>query len=456
MDKYDLAIIGSGPCGYAAAIRAAQLGMKVCVFEKDKVGGVCLNHGCIPTKALSASAAALYSIGRAGEFGIDVKGYAVNFAKVCERKGNIVKKLSSGIEMLMKARKIVFVRGSAQIKDNTHIVSSDNEIEAKVILIATGSLPFQLSGMEFDGAHILSSSDMLDLGRVPKSMIIVGGGVIGCEFASIFRTFGSDITIVEMMEQLLPNEDEDIATKLGQIFKTRGIKVFTKTTLEKIEKKGTEVSLVLSNGNTVSGEAALICVGRSPNSKDAGIEDIGIECNKGWIKVDKNFRTNIKSIYAAGDVKGGVLLAHVASREGICAVEAMNGKESGIDYNVVPNCIFTRPEIASVGLTGTKAKEKGLDVRTRKFLFSAIGKAHVLGETGGFIKFVVDNKTDKILGAQLIGPHVTELVAEVSPCIQFGITSEKLASVIHAHPTLSEAIQETSEAVHNKAIHIGN
>ncbi|MBU4312868.1 MAG: dihydrolipoyl dehydrogenase [Candidatus Omnitrophica bacterium] len=438
MNKYDLAVIGSGPCGYVAAIRAAQLGMKACVLEKDKVGGVCLNRGCIPTKALSASATALYDIRRAGEFGIDVKDHELNFKKVLERKDNIVKKLSSGIEMLMKANKIDVIKAESRIKDKTRIAAGNEEIEAKNILIATGSSPIQLEGMEFDGGQILSSSDMLSLEKVPKSITIVGGGVIGCEFASIFRTFGSEVTIVEMMDQLLPNEDEEIAKKLEQIFKKRGIKVFTKTRAEEIKENSVKT---------------LVSVGRSANSKGIGIENIGIESDKGWIRVDREFRTNVKNIYAAGDVIGGILLAHVASREGICAIEAMSGKEARIDYNAVPNCIFTHPEIASVGLTVNKAKEKGMDARARKFLFSAIGKAHVLGETEGFIKFVVDNKTDKILGAQLIGPHATELIAELSLCVQFGITSEKLASVIHAHPTLSEAIQETSKAVHNRAIH---
>lgn len=447
MNKYDLVIIGSGPCGYVAGIRAAQLGMRVCVFEKDKVGGVCLNYGCIPTKALSASAVALYNVERAGEFGINIKNYVIDFAKVYERKEGIVKKLSSGIEMLMKAKKVELIRGIARIKDSTHIVSGDKEFEAKNILIATGSLPLQIPGMEFDGQHILSSSDMLNLREVPKSIIIVGGGVIGCEFASIFRTFGSEVTIVEMMEQLLPSEDEEVAKKLEQIFKKRGIEAFTKTKVEKIEKGIGALSVSLSNGNTVSGEKALVCVGRRPNSEGLGLENVGIEADKGWIKVDRNFRTSVKNIYAAGDVKGGILLAHMASKEGIVAVESMAGKETVLNLNVVPNCIFTHPEISSVGLTAKKAKEKGMDVRVRKFLFSAIGKAHVLGETEGFVKFIVDSKTDKILGAQLIGPHVTELVAEISPCIQFGITSENLASVIHAHPTLAEAIQEASEKV---------
>ncbi|NQT75318.1 MAG: dihydrolipoyl dehydrogenase [Candidatus Omnitrophica bacterium] len=453
MNKFDLAIIGSGPCGYVAAIRAAQLGLKVCVFEKDRVGGVCLNWGCIPTKALSASSEALYNIERAAEFGIDVKDYNVDFQKVCERKNNIVKKLISGIEMLMKARKISLVRANAQIKGNGRIVAGSREFEAKDILIASGSIPFELPGMPFDGQQILSSTDILKLQKIPKSIIIVGGGVIGCEFASIFRTFGSEITIVEMMEQLLPAEDEEVARKIEQVFKKKGINIFTRKRVETLEKKGDSVNAVLSDGKSISGEKVLICVGRSPNSKGLGIEGIGMECDKGWIKTDETFRTNIENIYAAGDVRGGILLAHVASQEGIAAVEGMCGKKAGLDYNVVPNCIFTHPEIASVGLTEKKAKAQGLDARSRKFLFSAIGKAHVLGETDGFIKLVVDNKTDKILGAQIIGPCATELIGEFSPCVQFGITSENLASVIHAHPTLSEAIQEAAEAVHDKAIH---
>ncbi len=437
MQKYDLAIIGSGPCGYVAGIRASQLGLKTCIFEKDKIGGVCLNWGCIPTKALSASANALYNIERAAEFGINVKGFDLDFSKVYERKESIVKKLSSGIEMLLKARKLEIIKEKAEIKDIGRIKAGDLEIEAKNILIAAGSIPFELPGLAFDHTDILSSTDMLELKTIPKSLIIVGGGVIGCEFASIFRSFGSEITIIEAMPQLLPNEDEEIARKIEQIFKRRGIKILTNTKIDKIDK----------------GDKALICVGRSPNSKGLGIENLGIECNKGWIKVDESFRTNIKDIYAAGDIKGGMLLAHVASKEGTSCIEGICGNKYSVDYNVVPSCIFTHPEIASVGLNEKTAKNKGMDIKVRKFLFSAIGKSHILGETEGFIKLVTDTKTDRILGAQIIGPHATELIAEISVCVQFGITSEKLASVIHAHPTLSEIICEVSEAVHNKAIH---
>ena len=437
MNKYDVAIIGSGPAGYVAGIRAAQLGLKTCIFEKERIGGVCLNWGCIPTKALSASANALYTIERAVEFGINVKGFDLDFSKVYERKETIVKKLSMGIEMLMKARKLEIIREKAEIKSPTAIKTASLEIEAKNILIATGSIPFELPGLSFDHTNILSSTDILELKAMPKSLIIVGGGVIGCEFASIFRSFGSEITIIEAMPQLLPNEDEEIARKIEQIFKRRGIKVLTNTKIDKIDKR----------------DKALIAVGRSPNSKGLGLEALGIECNKGWVKVDENFRTNINNVYAAGDIKGGILLAHVASREGIVGVEHMAGNAQFIDYNVIPSCIFTHPEIASVGLNEKTAKTKRLDIKVRKFLFSAIGKAHVLGETDGFIKLVVDAKSDKILGSQIIGPHAAELIAEISPCIQFGITSEKLANVIHAHPTLSEIICEVSETMHNRKIH---
>ena len=453
MGKYDVAIIGSGPCGYVAGIRAAQLGMKVCVIEKDRIGGVCLNQGCIPTKALSVSSMAFYNAGRAREFGVNIKALSIDFQRVQERKENIVKKLSSGIEMLLKARKISLVSGAAEIKDGGRLTVGKEEIEAKNILIASGSLPFEMPGMEFDATHILSSSEVLGLKEVPKSIVIVGGGVIGCEFASIFKTFGSDITIVEMMDQLLPNEDTEVAKKIEQIFKKRGIKIFTKTKVEKIEKEHSNINAMLSGGTALSADKVLICVGRRPNSEGMGIENIGIEREKGWIKVSKDFRTNVKNVYAAGDVIGGVLLAHLASREGRCAIEAMAGKKPEIDYNVVPSCIFTHPEIASVGLNERQAKDRGIDAHPRKFLFSAIGKAHVVGQTEGFVKLVVEARSDKILGAQIIGPQATELIAEISQCVQFGITSEKLASVIHAHPTLSEAIQEASEAVHNKAIH---
>ena len=428
MNKYDLAIIGSGPCGYVAAIRASQLGLKTCIFEKDRIGGVCLNWGCIPTKALSVSANALYNIERASEFGINVKGFDLDFLKVYERKESIVKKLASGIEMLLKAGKLEIIRKKAEIKNPTSIKAGDLEIEVKNILIATGSIPFEIPNIPFDHTNILSSTDILEFKAIPKKLIIIGGGVIGCEFASIFRSFGSEITIIEAMPQLLPNEDEEVARKIEQLFKKRGIKILTNTKIDKVDK----------------GEKALICVGRSPNSKGLGLEALGIERNKGWIKVDESFRTNIKDIYAAGDIKGGMLLAHLASKEGISCVEGICGNKYPIDYNVVPSCIFTHPEIASVGLNEKTAKNKGMDVKARKFLFGAIGKSHAMGETDGFIKLVVDAKSDKILGCQIIGPHATELIAEISVCVQFGITSEKLASVIHAHPTLSEIICEVS------------
>ncbi|MBU0759585.1 MAG: dihydrolipoyl dehydrogenase [Candidatus Omnitrophica bacterium] len=453
MTKYDLAIIGSGPCGYVAAIRAAQSGMRTCVFEKDSIGGACLNWGCIPTKALAASSEILSGIQRAEEFGIDVKTYGLDFGKVSSRKDAIVKKLASGIETLFKARKIDVINGEAKLKDAGRILAGGREIGAKNILIATGSAPFELPGMPFDGECILSSRQFLSLKALPKSMLVIGGGVIGCELSSIYRTFGVDITIIEMLDQLLPGEDREVARKLEQILKRRGINIFTKTKVERLERAEEGIKASLSDGRDIESEKALVCVGRIPDSRGLGIEEIGVEHDRGRVKIDKDFRTNIKNIYAAGDVIGGFLLAHVASREGIASVESMLGRDHDIDYNVVPNCIFTRPEIASVGFTDEKAEERGIKALSRKFLFSAMGKAHVISETEGFVKLVVEADNDKIIGAQIIGPHATDLIAEISPCVQFGITSEKLAGVIHAHPTLSEIIQEVSEAVHNRAIH---
>lgn len=444
MNKYDLAIIGSGPCGYAAAIKAARSGMKVCVFEKDRIGGVCLNWGCIPTKTLSASGQILRNVQRASEFGINVKDYSVDYDKVLARKDMVIKKLASGIEMLFKARKIEVINEKAIIKNTGSILAGSREIALKNILIATGSVPFEIPAMPFDGVNILSSTDVLSLRVIPKSILIVGGGVIGCEFASILRTFGSEVAIVEMMEQLLPGEDAEITRKLTEIFKKRGIRVYTGTKVEGVDRKDGFLNAILSSGAAIDSEKILVCVGRSSDSKDLGLENVGVDSDKGWIKVDENFRTSIGNIYAAGDVKGGALLAHVASREGVCAAEAMCGRKAPLDYNIVPSCIFTDPEIASVGLNEKTAKSRGLNVRSRKFLFSAIGKAHIMGDVDGFIKMIVNSDDDKILGAQIIGPHAAELIAEISPCVQLGITSEKLAGVIHAHPTLSEIIQEVA------------
>jgi len=439
-NRYDLAIIGSGPCGYVAAIHASQIGMKVCIIEKDALGGVCLNQGCIPTKALSVSAGVYYNIERANEFGINVRDYNINFQGIQDRKNNIIKRLTQGIETLLRSRKVEIVKGRAVLRDQRHIVVGDIVIEFANLLIASGSRPLELEGMPFDGVNILSSTHMLDLKEIPRAIVIVGGGVIGCEFASIFKTFGSDVTIVEAMEHILPTEDEELSRKLEQIFRDRGIKVFTNKKVDEL---------------TFKAERILVCIGRRPNSEGFGLEELGIECDKdkGWIKVDKNFRTNIKNIYAAGDVKGGMLLAHVASREGVAAVEAMAGMDKALDYNAVPNCIFTNPEIASVGLTEKKARKNGIDATSRKFLFSAVAKPHILGETEGFIKLVVDNRNDRILGGHIIGPGATELIAELSLCVQFGITSEQLAGAIHGHPTLSEIVHEVSKSVHGRAIH---
>lgn len=453
-NKYDLAIIGSGPCGYVSAIRAAQLGLKTCVFEEHKIGGVCLNYGCVPAKVLINTAGILYDFKRASEFGINIKDWELDFSKVQAKKEAVINKLASGIELLFKSKSLNLIKEKAEITSLNHIRTNSLEVFASNILIASGSEPYEMPELRFDNKFILSSTDILALPKVPESIVILGGGVIGCEFASMLNIFGSNVTIVEKMGQILPNEDEEIARKIEIIFRKRGIKVMKNTTLAGIERRDEKVKTIFSNGENVEAERILACLGRKPNYKGLGLENIGVEFDNKGIKVDRFFRTNIQNIYAAGDVKGGFLLAHVASKEGICAVEAIHGKpETGIDYNVIPNCIFTRPEISSVGLTEKAAISKGYGVVSRKFLFSAIGKSHILGETDGFIKLVVDNSNDKVLGAQIIGHGAGELIAEIGICVQYGITSEKIAGVIHAHPTLSEVIQEVSQAVHGKGIH---
>jgi len=450
MDKHKISIIGSGPAGYSAAIRAAQMGMEVVVFEKGGLGGVCLNWGCIPTKTLATSASLLSNIKRADEFGINIKEYNLDFAKVQKRKESIVAGLSSGIGMLFNSHKIRLIKESAKIEEHNCISVNSEKVKTDSILIATGSMPLSISNIEFDHDKILSSKDMLSLKKIPRHLIIIGGGAIGCEFASIFKMFGSEVTIIEMAAQLLPNEDTEIAKRIELIFKKRGIKVFTNNKVEGIDKTEDGVKVFLSDGQVIAGDRSLVSIGRKPNTNDLGIEELGVVCDKGWIKTDKKFSTNIRNIYAAGDVTGGMLLAHVGSREGVAAIDAIAGVKNDINYEVIPSCIFTQPEIASVGLNDKNAKDKSYNTISRKFLFSAIGKSHIAGDTEGFLKLIVNSDNDKILGAHIIGMNATELIAELSVCIQYGITSEQLTRVIHAHPTLSEIVRETAEMVRYK------
>lgn len=456
---YDIVIIGAGPGGYVAAIRGAQLGARVCVIEKDKLGGVCLNKGCIPTKALISNIELIRTLKKAEDYGIKVSGYEIDRVRIASRKDEIVTRLVRGIETLFKARSINLIKGTAKLigENEVEVAESKEKVKAKDIIIATGSSPLELPFLKFDAKAVFSSDDLLSKNETisgpARKLLIVGGGVIGCEFARIFKELDWDVTIVEMMEQLLPNMDREIAKKLEAALKKEGIRIYTGKKVEEVAREEGEITATLSDGSQVLVEKVLVCVGRRPNSAGIGLEESGIKMEKGRIIVDDTLRTNVPNIYAIGDVIGGYLLAHVASYEGVIAVENAMGKSCKVDYNVVPNCIFTHPEIASVGLTEAQARQANYDVKLGKFPFIASGKAHAMGQTEGFAKIVGDGEGN-ILGAQIFGPQATELIAEVAAAMKMGARVCDIADTIHAHPTLSEATKEAAENFYGRATHI--
>ncbi len=466
MDSYDIVIIGGGPGGYVAAIRASQLGAKVAVVEKEQLGGVCLNRGCIPTKAIISSIELFTGIKGAEDFGIEVKGCRLDYSRVLARKDAVVERLRNGVAALLKARKIDLISGTGKLTGIKEIgIESEGgkiAVKSSNIIIATGSKPLELPFFKFDGKKIVSSSDLLQRENVPGSLLIIGGGVVGCEFASIFKAAGSEVTLVEMLGQILPAEDREAARRLGAVFKKEGVKVLTGTRIEKLEVSGEKVVAKLAppgpgqaeSEESLEAEMALVCVGRAFNSEGLGLEALGIEQEKGRILVNESLQTNIPGIYAIGDVIGGPLLAHVASYEGILAAENIMGKAGRKDYSVVPNCIFTHPEIASVGLNEEAAREAGYDVKVGKFPFSALGKAHAMGQTQGFIKIIGDNSTEAILGCVIMGQGASGLIGEAALAIKLEATVAELAQTIHAHPTMSEGIMEAAEAFYGQAIHL--
>jgi dihydrolipoamide dehydrogenase len=456
-----IAVIGAGPGGYVAAIKAAQLGASVTVVEDTEVGGTCLNRGCIPTKALVASAEAIEKTRNIHDFGIELNGdVSPNIQKIIERKNRVVSIQVKGIRGLFKSWGIKILDGRGFIVTPKKIKvtlkdSGTEEIEADKIIIATGSRPAQIPTFPFDGEKILSSDDALNLNIIPKRLLIIGAGVIGCEFAFIYREFGSEVTMVEMMPRAVSTEDEEISAILEKELKKKKIKLMTDVKVEKIEIREDSVQAFLSDGKTMETEKVLVSIGRAMNSKDIGLENIGVKTGqRGEIIVNNRMETNIDGVYAVGDVTGGIMLAHVASREGIVAAENALGRNAVINYNVVPTAIFTSPEIASVGLRERQALEKGYKIKSGRFQFRALGKAHAMGEISGLIKIIVDEQSDGILGTHIIGPHASDLIHEVALAINNGLTVRDIAYTIHAHPTLSEAIMEAAEDVYDSAIHV--
>lgn len=457
-----LVILGAGPGGYVAALRAAQLGAKVTVIEETEVGGTCLNRGCIPTKALIASAEAIDKINRAEEYGIEIKGEVIcNLSKIIERKNKVVAIQVKGIRALFKSWGVELLEGRGKLIDEKKIEAALKDgtgrvVEGDNIIIATGSRPARLPIFPFDGKDVITSDEALNITEIPKSILIVGAGVIGCEFAFIFRELGAEVTIVEMLSHAVATEDEEISEILERELKKRKIRLILNTKIEKVEKNSEGgITAKLSDGKEVKTEKALVSIGRALNTEDIGLEKLGIEKgSKGEIRVNDRMETNVKGIYAIGDVIGGIMLAHVASTEGIVAAENIMGHNRTIDYNIVPAGIFTMPEIGSVGLREQQAREKGIDIKIGRFQFRGLGKAHAMGEIAGMAKIIADAKTDKVLGLHIIGAHAADLVHEGAVAMKLGATASDIGATIHAHPTLSEAIMEASEALHNRAIHM--
>jgi dihydrolipoamide dehydrogenase len=454
-------VVGGGPGGYTAAIRAAQLGKKTAIVEKDKLGGLCLNWGCIPSKALIRSAEIYHLINDAESFGLSVENVKVNFDKVVQRSRGIADKLNKGVEFLMKKNKITVFKGTADLsqKNKVTITSADDkkqEIEAAHVIIATGGKPRSLPGIEFDHKTIINSSDAMVLPKIPKSMVIIGGGPIGVEFAYVYRAFGTEITIVEMLPQILPLEDDEITRMLAMQFKKQGIKLETgaKVTAVKKSAKGVEVEIETKSGKkTLSGDLALVAVGFSGNTENLGLEKLGIADEKSFIKVDKMCRTNVPNYYAIGDVIGAPLLAHVASAEAVMVAEHIAGMNpEPVDYGNIPGCTYCHPQVASIGMTEKAAKEAGYEIKVGKFPFQALGKAIATGDTNGLVKLIFDAKYGELLGAHIIGAEATDLIAELGLARSHEATGHSIIKTVHAHPTLSEAVMEAAADAYGEAI----
>ena len=465
-EQFDVTIIGSGPGGYVAAIRAGQLGLKVAMVEKDtRLGGTCTLRGCIPTKQMLMSAHVYEQMQHAADFGVQATGIQLAFEDVQKRKNKVVLKNTKGIEYLMKKNKVTVFKGTGRLAlpGKVEVTAADGTkqaIETKNIVIATGSVVRPIPGFETDGVHVVNSDHILELKEVPKSLIVMGAGAVGVEFASVYSRFGAETIVVELLPRLVPLEDEEVSKELEKSFRKRGIKSQLDTKLEKLEK--TESGVVVT-GKTAKGEAVrlgaemlLVAVGRMPFTEGLGLEGCRIKVDRGFIQVDEFQQTAEKGVYAIGDVVPTPLLAHLASKEGIVAVEHMAGQKNvrPINLRLVPNCTYCDPEVASVGLTEAKAREQGYDVKVGKFPFSASGKARILGEEEGFVKIVAEGKYDEILGVHIIGAHATELIAEACVAMQLESTAEELGRTMHAHPTVSEAVMEAAEGVHGLSVHI--
>jgi dihydrolipoamide dehydrogenase len=458
-----LVIIGGGPAGYVGAIRASQLKANVTLIEKDEVGGTCLNVGCIPTKVLTSTAHLFLSMKGSNRWGLKAQEVNLDFPQVMRRKHMVAQRLVTGVKSLLKANGVNLIKGTANFSDEKVIeVKTDKDeirrVEADKILIASGSVPIMLPipGMELEG--VVDSTGALSFSEIPKSMLIIGGGAIGCEFAYIYHSFGTQITIVEMLSQILPGEDQEIVASLRTSMERAGIKIFTDSKASKITsgREGKKIITVSSSKGEIDIEAEkiLVSVGRKANTKDLGLEKLGLKMDRSNILVDEYLKTNLPDVYAAGDCIGNWLLAHVASQEAELAVENALGAKRKMDYTAVPRCVFTHPEIGSVGLTEKQATDQGMKIKTGKFPFLANGRAQAENETEGMVKIIADANSNKILGAHILGPRATDLIAELTLAMKMEAKTEDVIDTIHAHPTLAEPVREAALKLEGRPIHI--
>jgi dihydrolipoamide dehydrogenase len=461
----DLVVIGSGPGGYVAAIRAAQLGLKTICVERDNLGGVCLNWGCIPTKALLKNAEYMNFLNNSKEFGFDIKDINIDFPAIIKRSRDVSSKMSNGVGFLFKKYNVQQVKGNGSIKSKNIVEVKDkegnitDEINAKNILIATGARPRMIPGIEVDYKKIITSTEAMIQKKIPKTMIVMGAGAIGIEFAYFYNSFGTEVTIIEMMDRILPIEDEEVSNELSRHYKKSKIKLLTNTKVlsAKPADDGVEIRVQKKDGteDTLKAEIALNAIGIQANIEEIGLEALNITTERGFIKIDRFMKTNVDGIYAIGDVAGPPWLAHKASAEGILAAEHIAGYHTdGINYNNIPGCTYCQPQVASVGYTEAKAKEAGYEVKTGKFPFTANGKAHGIGEAKGFVKLIFDAKYGELLGAHMIGPDVTEMIGEICLGRNLEATATSIFKTIHAHPTLNEAVMEAAAQSYGESVNI--
>lgn len=466
---YDVIVIGSGPGGYVAAIRASQLGFKTAIIEKESLGGICLNWGCIPTKALIKSANVMEYLNHSTDYGIKVDGFSADFPAVVKRSRGVADKMSKGVQFLMKKNKIDVIMGFAKVKGKGQIevTGADGKAttqEAKHIIIATGGRSRELPNLPIDGKKVIGYREAMVLPQQPKSMIVVGSGAIGIEFAYVYNSMGTKVTVVEFLPRIVPVEDEDISKELEKQYKKKGIEIMTNSSVEKVDISGNGVKATVKTANgevTLEADVVLSAVGVVANIEGIGLEAAGVKTDKGKITVDKYYKTSVDGIYAIGDCTPGQALAHVASKEAIICIEAIanaagkyHHKPEALDYGNVPGCTYCSPEIASVGLTEKQAKEAGYELKVGKFPFSASGKASAAGATEGFVKVIFDAKYGEWLGTHMIGANVTEIIAQTVTARKLETTYQEVLDSIHPHPTMSESVKDAIEVALGEAIHL--